>query len=38
MALKLNFVLPEKLYLKDPQSSKYGKSCSSILTVGIGSG
>lgn len=25
MALKLNFVLPEKLYIKDPQSSDYGK-------------
>lgn len=25
MALKLNFKLPEKLYLKDPQESKYGK-------------
>lgn len=25
MALKLNFKLPEKLYLKDPQESEYGK-------------
>lgn len=25
MSLKLNFSLPEKLYLKDPQDSKYGK-------------
>ncbi len=25
MSLKLNFKLPEKLYLKDPQDSKYGK-------------
>lgn len=24
MALKLNFILPEKLYLKDPQGSDYG--------------
>ena len=25
MALKLNFKLPEKLYIKDPQESEYGK-------------
>ena len=25
MALKLNFKLPEKLFLKDPQESKYGR-------------
>ncbi len=32
MALKLNFELPEKLYIKDPQSSDYGKR---LLTCAI---